>query len=180
MVTPWGESHTAHEVAPGIVAVTAAVHGGYRLDTSREAAVRVLFPDFEPLAGWPWFEQEDDSCVPVLVFAPEFSAERVRAAVLTARRMWPAALGPRRYDGVAAWIDGTAEGRACLARMVAFEVANADMWEAMPHVPSYTIAPDGRRRVLLRRLRDGIYRDAYMTRPERAFYSSEDLASYPA
>lgn len=64
--SPWGEPQTWIELVPGIIRVTTASHGGYRLSPERRAAMKArLGIDLE------WYEEDDEGQVVRGVFAVE-------------------------------------------------------------------------------------------------------------
>lgn len=69
MYTPWGQSQTSVAVAKGIIAVSTASHGGYYLDSKRNAQV----PEYMRCEEG-WYEEDCDWAIVCLVFAEEFRA----------------------------------------------------------------------------------------------------------
>jgi|TARA_Y100000310_G_scaffold340457_1_gene436317 hypothetical protein len=76
MRTPWGQSDHEEQEKPGITWVGTPSHGGYHLDRARQAAVKAKFPWFTSWAGGPWYEEDCDWCVVVLVFADEYQGAK--------------------------------------------------------------------------------------------------------
>jgi len=69
MYTPWGPSQTEEEIAPGIIAVSTAGHGGYRLTPERERqmhpALRKTDRTYCPLG---WYEEDCEAALVALAF----------------------------------------------------------------------------------------------------------------
>ena len=66
MRTPWGESQSVTNIAPGIISVSTAGHGGIKLDRTRNAMIPA---DARRKGGW--YEEDSDACIPLLYFADE-------------------------------------------------------------------------------------------------------------
>jgi len=81
--SPWGHIQTRETLAPGIVAVTTASHGGIWLSWSRHKQVKERFgPTF---AGGPWYEEDCDWARVAVTFPEAFTADAVAAAEATIR-----------------------------------------------------------------------------------------------
>ena len=68
-MTPWGPSQDARVVAPGITFHSTASHGGYHLSPERYAQMPEGFK--ETFAGGPWYEEDCDAAMVILVFEDE-------------------------------------------------------------------------------------------------------------
>lgn len=123
MNTPWGQSQDEREVAPGIIEVSTARHGGMHLSPERRKAMPAALRAFETCAGGPWYEEDLDAGIVVLAFPDDFSGHQVRNCVRMAQRgTWE-----RHY---AAWLAlGADERNALCARADAWEEENAGKWE---------------------------------------------------
>lgn len=83
--SPWGTPQHQTEIAPGIIAVSTASHGGIYLEEGRALALQSAMPEFKPWAGWPWLEEDCDAAV-AAVFWPEFfEPYAVRCAVISVK-----------------------------------------------------------------------------------------------
>ena len=73
--SPWDRIQTALILAPGIVSVSTAGHGGIWISPEREhqipANVRAIARQYAPA---PWYEEDCDCVIPALWFAPELEA----------------------------------------------------------------------------------------------------------
>lgn len=73
--SPWGPIQSATVLAPGIVSVSTAGHGGIWLSPEREAQipenVRAIARQYAPS---PWYEEDCDSAIVALWFADEMMA----------------------------------------------------------------------------------------------------------
>lgn len=67
METPWGTSQTVREIAPGILDVSTAGHGGIRLSPERNA----LVPDYMRNPSG-WYEEDIEWAIPAVVFPEAF------------------------------------------------------------------------------------------------------------
>lgn len=66
MRTPWGSSQSVITIAPGIVVVDTAGHGGVKLDRKRNAKI--------PLGARTeggWYEEDCEALIPLVVFYDE-------------------------------------------------------------------------------------------------------------
>jgi hypothetical protein len=74
MQTPWGQSQTVEQVAPGIQFVSTASHGGYKLDPARNAQIPRAWQDasFNKQGRMGWYEEDCDWCMVALTFPAAF------------------------------------------------------------------------------------------------------------
>lgn len=140
MQTPWGESQDVTSTGRGILRVDTARHGGYFLDHDRQKRVRLMFPKFQPFAGWPWFEEDQDWAVVALAFPESFTPAQLRGAVRTVAlsvRMETehatddrivGGRGARGWRDVAAWLESPASAYA-RETVATFEAEHAEQWE---------------------------------------------------
>lgn len=77
---PWGIVQTFEEIAPGIVHVTTAGHGGYWLSTERRRDMPAQYRDIPTFAGGDWFEEDCDWSLVALSFPEHFNAKAREAA----------------------------------------------------------------------------------------------------
>ena len=68
--SPWGKIQYSREIAPGIVSVHTAGHGGLKLDRRRNAMV----PSYMRLAGG-WYEEDSESAIVAVTFPDVFSSQ---------------------------------------------------------------------------------------------------------
>ena len=80
MHTPWGESQTEHMLAPGILRVTTASHGGVRISAARRATMPEEYRRIPTFAGGNWYEEDCDWCIVALSFPEAFAAQVSRDA----------------------------------------------------------------------------------------------------
>lgn len=81
IATPWGWSQTEREIAPGILKVTTASHGGIQLDATRSKEFRKKLPTAQLFCGGStWFEEDCDWALIVVAFPQYFLPEQVAAA----------------------------------------------------------------------------------------------------
>jgi len=93
MKTPWGESQTEEQLAPGITYYTTASHGGIRIDRKRLAEMPAfLKPASFGEYGQEWFEEDCESALVMLAFRhlPCFAA-RLKDTVRIVREYYPVA-----------------------------------------------------------------------------------------
>lgn len=69
MRTPWGPSQSVTTVAPGVLIVDTAGHGGVKLDRKRNA--KVPAGARKPRG---WYEEDCEALVPLLVFFEEMKS----------------------------------------------------------------------------------------------------------
>lgn len=84
---PWGHIQSSRIVAPGIVHITTASHGGYRLD---EPTYHAMPPHLRECSFTKdqWFEEDCSWCAVVLAFPHHFGPGMVEAARQTHERMY--------------------------------------------------------------------------------------------
>mgnify|MGYP003452830810 CR=1 FL=1 len=88
--SPWGAIQTRREIAPGIVRVTTASHGGIWLAADRLAQMPSGF--VRPSAyhdGLEWFEEDCEAALVILAFPAAFPAESLVYAKAAAARWFP-------------------------------------------------------------------------------------------
>jgi hypothetical protein len=182
--TPWGPSQTAKQIAPGIVRVSTASHGGYVLNAERQAEFEKKFPDFKPYAGAPFYEEDQDAAMIALAFPEHFDDAAIYNAVRTvygsAKMHDEMELSPQFKSGcgncwnaVIDWLNRDPEGRRLAARADQFEAARAEMWEAG------SMGGDGRT-IHVSFTRVGDHKNQWLTVkewPKKQFYNDEELAA---
>lgn len=115
MRTPWGESQVQTVVAHGITRHSTASHGGFHLERYRQASVARALPEFRTFAGGPWYEEDQDAAVVVLVFHEEFAPKMVQSAIEIARwsAKYEAESGRERgWRSVVEWLESSS-GAKC-------------------------------------------------------------------
>jgi len=90
--TPWGPAQTVETLAPGVVLVSTASHGGVwvtpDLDETIPARVRKIAREYAPEG---WYEEDDDIVIP-LVWLPGIHVDTVSTALRHA--MWSPRMAP--------------------------------------------------------------------------------------
>lgn len=81
MNTPWGPSQQQETKAPGIISVSTAGHGGYRLSPERMMEIERRFPTFIPFAGACWLEEDCDWAFAAVTWPDLWEARQVYYAV---------------------------------------------------------------------------------------------------
>ena len=75
--SPWGAIQHATELAPGIISVVTASHGGIWLSDDRlDQFARIASPYktwLEPIVGGRWFEVDLDALLPLVMFHNEIA-----------------------------------------------------------------------------------------------------------
>lgn len=97
--TPWGPAASIERLAPGIVAVTTASHGGFWLSPQR---TRLMPPalmatggvgaPYEGAGGSSWWEEDCAVALVVLAFPEVFPPEQADPAREMVRLFWPETL----------------------------------------------------------------------------------------
>jgi hypothetical protein len=72
--TPWGTAQQSRKIAHGIMEYSTAGHGGIHLSEKRMEHLRSIGADKPLWAGYGWYEEDCDWCVPFLAFPEEFKA----------------------------------------------------------------------------------------------------------
>lgn len=110
--SPWGTIEEARVIAPGLVSVSTAGHGGYWISAQREeripAAARSPF-----LRQAGWYEEDVDAAVPAYLWPEAFRADAAGQADVRER-------AAACLRGAAAW--GGRYGPVCEALGIALEV----------------------------------------------------------
>jgi len=83
--SPWGRCDNIEVIAPGMVRVHTAGHGGIHLDSWR---TKMLPPAFRRSAQ-QWFEEDCACAIPMVAFHREFTERQVRGAIATLRNTFP-------------------------------------------------------------------------------------------
>jgi len=102
MNTPWGPSQSHKYIAPGIIAVSTASHGGYYIWphtlTKMPEALRAIRSPYAPEG---WYEEDCDWVIVALAFPEHFPRETLEVAISMARSF----ARDGYLDPVGAWID---------------------------------------------------------------------------
>ena len=120
--SPWDAIQTIHVLAPGIVQVSTASHGGIWLDPARWAEFEATFPGYKPWAGAPWLEEDCDAAAAALVWPEVFGWPMVRSATKVF------AAGDYRPI-VKDWLHNSRAGRDIMLKVCLWEKAHAHLWE---------------------------------------------------
>lgn len=123
--SPWGKVEAHGMVAPGIVWVRTAGHGGLWLSPARVQQFRIKLPEFRPHAGFPWLEEDCDAAAATLVWPECYQAEAIRNAV----RIYLCQHHITNALGVQGFLAVTAEGKALVETALAWERKHAMCWE---------------------------------------------------
>lgn len=84
LYTPWGITQETYAIAPGILQVCTASHGGIILDWEHENQFCQQFPFYKPFTGsTQYFEEDIDSSAVILAFPQHFTANAIYNAVRT-------------------------------------------------------------------------------------------------
>lgn len=121
--TPWGQIQSENECMPGVWSLSTPGHGGLWLTEDRQHQLELLF-QFEPFAGVPWYEEDQDWAAVTIAFHQEDTDESVFFAVETAL------FGGDRWDDVRRYLHGTKHGRAALERAAKFRAEKEKLWRA--------------------------------------------------
>lgn len=84
METPWGPAQDIEEIAPGIVSVSTAGHGGIWISPERYEAMPTAlraYPTFTGSRGW--YEEDSDALIVIAAFPDAFPASAVASAMGT-------------------------------------------------------------------------------------------------
>lgn len=81
MQSPWGSVQWQQNKAPGIMSVSTAGHGGYRLSSDRMKEIEKRFPTFVPFAGACWLEEDCDWAFAAVTWPNLWSEAEVHGAV---------------------------------------------------------------------------------------------------
>jgi hypothetical protein len=182
--TPWGPSHSAKQIAPGITSVSTASHGGYVLNAERQAEFEKKFPSFKPYASAPFYEEDQDWAMVALAFPEHFDDTAIFNAVRTvygsAQIHDELERSPQFKSGhgncwnaVIGWLNRDVEGRRLAARADRFETARAELWEAG------SMRSDGRT-IHVSFTRVGDHKNQWLNVkewPKKQFYNDEELAA---
>lgn len=136
MNTPWGRAQMVKHIAPGIVQVSTASHGGIQLSTERQGEVDKRFPTFIPHAGGRWYEEDQDIAIVILTFPGIFDDIALRGAIRTVnhavkleRTYHPERKPSDGWSAVQVWLNNTHEGMRLQHHVADWERRHADDWE---------------------------------------------------
>lgn len=83
--TPWGDAQTIEDVAPGIIQVTTASHGGMLIDLARHAGIPEYLQGLNRFGGGNWYEEDCEILILALAIpyvakwiAPLGTSSRIR------------------------------------------------------------------------------------------------------
>lgn len=79
--TPWGESQTCETIAPGIISVSTAGHGGFMISQSRRDAMPEEIRRINTFAGGNNYEEDCDWALVALAFPECFLARELHHAI---------------------------------------------------------------------------------------------------
>ena len=121
MHTPWGPSQSQETLAPGLVRVDTAGHGGYHVSEKRWQEIETMFPAFRSWTGRHWLEEDCDWALAPLTWPDLFSSQSIFDALRSAGS---------RSDGCvdAAWLGGE-HGQRVAAIARAYQKSIAGQWE---------------------------------------------------
>lgn len=134
--SPWGAVQDRQQIAPGIVRVDTASHGGYLLDLARMLEFRALFPTFKPWAGAGAFEEDCDWAAVVMAFPQYFDDAAFYNAARTVQGS--ATMTGDYMREIRDWLNSPA-GSAHRTRAENYARTIAGRWE----IGAYGTAPDG-------------------------------------
>ncbi len=168
--TPWGPPQSQQEIAPGLMAITTAGHGGLAVSDTRWQELEAHFPGMRSFAGHGWLEEDEDWGLAVLMWPDLFTPQ----AVFNALR----ASGCRRDQCVSAAWNASVHGQRVQAIAAVFARTIAGCWEAggmSAPVPPY---PKGSWavHVTLGSVRKVVVFPDY---PRKQFYSDQEIAELP-
>ena len=84
MHTPWGPSQSQETLAPGLVRVDTAGHGGYHVSEKRWQEIETMFPAFRSWTGRHWLEEDCDWALAPLTWPDLFSSQSIFDALRSA------------------------------------------------------------------------------------------------
>lgn len=96
--TPWGQPQDVTEFGPGVTVYSTAGHGGFHLDTDRQAAMPAHMRNDSP-----WYEEDCQWCKVALAFPELFTAREVRQAQQTYDQWCTPAAIARHNAQMAEW-----------------------------------------------------------------------------
>lgn len=117
--TPWGAVQHATEIAPGIVNISTARHGGFWLSPGR--MLDFWFSEEETFAGKPWYEEDCDWALVVIGFAKHFERQSIAYAVRSIQS------GNREYPKW--WLENDPRGRAIVLTADKYFEERKSMWQ---------------------------------------------------
>ncbi len=86
--TPWGESQSSQQIAPGIVFHSTASHGGFCLRADRMREIPAKLQGLNRYGGGQWFEEDCEASIVIASFPQFFTAEEVDRARLAVRHWY--------------------------------------------------------------------------------------------
>jgi hypothetical protein len=184
--TPWGDPQQHRILAPGIISVSTARHGGIFLSPERcaqlPAPLKLITTwQGEPAGRCAWFEEDVDAILVILAFPQFFSGHACHCAVRAARdAAEPIALGTldqpvyRMTAALGEWLKCfPKEAAPAVAKAAEFEQSIANKWERGGLSSG---SEDRAWRVDF--YRNGQHREVRMADyPKQAYYSDAELAA---
>ena len=167
--TPWGLRQERKHIAPGLLWVSTASHGGYHVSETRWREIEAMFPTFQSWAGRQWLEEDEDGAVAVLVWPSLFTAQQIYNALRTARHRTPPYV-------TEAWLTGPHGHYAVAVIADAYAATIASKWEVGGLSSPPSGSPPKSWRVFLHR--DTEHQSVlFAAYPRQQFYAEEEIAA---
>lgn len=169
--TPWGTAERQTILAPGIISVSTASHGGYWLSPERWLHLQSSFR-VDSWAGAPWLEEDCDCNLAACRWPSEFEPGLVYhayRAVVQGATQYP------NFERCKAWLENSGSSDAALARRMHdhFNIENGGLW-----FKSGLASCQEGWRCWFRRVGDGASRSVILADyPLQPFYSESELDS---
>lgn len=122
MNTPWGPSQTVEQIAPGIVSVSTAGHGGFNLSPERWRELSDSFIFFS-YAGRYWLEEDCDVALAVIRWPELFCGDMVFSCVRLIRSGFMT-----HGEHAQSWLASPA-GEPARAKAATFQASVDGQWE---------------------------------------------------
>ena len=175
--SPWGHVQDCTQVAPEIIRVSTASHGGYHCIGQAQKRIETLFPEFKPYAGRGWYEEDCDWAIVALAHRPYFDDRSVYHALKTVQGR-----SAGYFTAVRDCLHrGSLAARSVQAKAARYLEEHGDDYEigSMGSPPSGS--PANAWSVSLRRIKDNARRSVLMPGyPNQKTYTEEELDAIAA
>jgi hypothetical protein len=170
--SPWGHVQDCTQVAPEIIRVSTASHGGYHCTGAAQKRIEALFPGFTPYAGRGWYEEDCDWAIVALAHRAYFEDRSVYHALKTVQGG-----SPGYFTAIRDWLEANSlDAKSVQAKAARYLEEHGEEYEVGSLCSPPQSAPANSWSVSFRRIADGHQRRIIvMAYPQCQTYTDEDL-----
>ena len=172
--SPWGHVQDCTIIAPDIMRVSTASHGGYHCTGNAQERIETLFPTFTPWAGRGWYEEDCDWAMVALAHPQHFDDRAVYHALQTVGNSHASS---DYFTAAQSWLGNNGEeARAVRNTAEQYAKTHALEYEISSLGSAPSSAPRGAWSVSFYRLIDGATRREVLAEyPRQAVFTEADI-----